>query len=232
MTYTHFDRVKKLLSLQLSMIKEQSLIWLITLFIIILYCITKLFLTNSISQNGFSIIDGLSLSFISAFIFYYFTVFFPESNKRLDIYQNIYMTNELMLSLYDSIIEMFGGPSDNGFFSPKVFVERLVSVKNKELDEYTIDPYYMGRLDVVMNEIQSMYDRFSSEYFSYLSTAQIHHKTIINNAGQILVDALSPKMPYKHVEGYFLYLLSFYNTLRNIETATSPYVYYKLVKHD
>lgn len=99
-------RIQKLLSLQLTMIKEQALIWSITLIVIIAYFITKIFFTNSIGLDRISIIDGLSLSFISAFIFYYFTVFFPESNKRLDIYQNIYMTDELMLSLYDSIIEM------------------------------------------------------------------------------------------------------------------------------
>lgn len=117
--------------------------------------------------------------------------------------------------------------SDKGFFSPKIFVEKLVLVKNKELDEYTIDPYYIGRLDAAMNEIQTMYDRFSTEYFSYLSPAQMHQKTMINNAGQILIEALSPKMPYKHVEGYFLYLLTFYNTLKSIESTTSPYIYYK-----
>lgn len=220
-------RIQKLLSLQLTMIKEQALIWSITLIVIIAYFITKIYFTNSIGLDRISIIDGLSLSFISAFIFYYFTVFSPESNKRLDIYQNIYMTNELMLSLYDSIIEMFGGPSDKGFFSPKIFVEKLVSVKNKELDEYTIDPHYLGRLDAAMNEIQTMYDRFSTEYFSYLSPAQMHQKTMINNAGQILIEALSPKMPYKHVEGYFLYLLTFYNTLKSIESTTAPYIYYK-----
>ena len=55
----------------------------------------------------------------------------------------------------------------------------------------------------------------------------MHQKTMINNAGQILIEALSPKMPYKHVEGYFLYLLTFYNTLKSIESTTSPYIYYK-----
>ncbi|MGN1211270.1 MAG: hypothetical protein ACI4TM_06250 [Candidatus Cryptobacteroides sp.] len=208
------------------MIKEQALIWAITLIVIIATCIIKFYHTNTIGLNRISIIDGLSLSFISAFIFYYFTVFFPESNKRLEIYQNMYMANELMLSIYDSIIEMFGGPSEEGFFSPKVFVEKLVSAENKELDEYTIDPYYMGRIDVAMNEIQTMYDRFSSEYFSYLNPAQMHQKTMINNAGQIIVEALSPKMPYKHVEGYFIYLLTFYDTLKSIERTISPYVYY------
>lgn len=230
MSNYHIKRIQKLLSLQLTMIREQALIWVITFIVIIAYCIIQLFFTNSIRQNHITIIDGLSLSFISAFIFYYFTVFFPESNKRLDVYQNIYLTNELMLSLYDSIIELFGGPSEEGFFSPNIFVEKLVSVKNKELDEYTIDPYYMGRLDVVMNEIQTMYDKFSSEYSSYLSPTQMRQKTMINNAGQILVESLSPKMSYKHVEGYFQYLLTFYGTLKSIESTTSPYVYKQYVK--
>ena len=80
----------------------------------------------------------------------------------------------------------------------------------------------------MMKEIQTMYDRFSSEYYSYLSPSQMHHKTMISNAGQILVESLSPKMPYKHVEGYFLYLLTFYNALKNIETSTAPFIYIPL----
>lgn len=218
-------KIQKLLSLQYTMLKEQGLIWLITLLIIILYGILNICFTDALSLKVHSIIDGLTLSFISAFIFYYFTSFYPESIKRLEIYQNISATNKLMLSLYDSIIEMFGGPSCNGFFSPKVFVEKLVSHKNHELDEYDIDPYYMGRLDAIMKEIQTLYDRFSSEYYSYLSPTQMHHKTMISNAGSILVESLSPKMPYKHVEGYFIYLLTFYSALKDIEAYTALFIY-------
>lgn len=220
-----YRKIKKLLSLQYTMLKEQVLIWLITLLIIILYGILTICFTDVLSIKVHSIIDGLTLSFISAFIFYYFTSFYPESIKRLEIYQNISTTNELMLSLYDSIIEMFGGPSCNGFFSPKVFVEKIISHKNNELDEYEIDPYYMGRLNIMMKEIQTLYDRFSSEYYSYLSPTQMHYKTMISNAGQILVESLSPKMPYKHVEGYFIYLLTFYNALKDIEASTAPFIY-------
>ena len=223
-------KIKKLLSLQYTMLKEQVLIWLITLLIIILYGILKICFTDVLSLTIHSIIDGLTLSFISAFIFYYFTSFYPESIKRLEIYQNISATNDLMLSLYDGIIEMFGGPSCNGFFSPKVFVEKLISHKNHELDVYDIDPYYMGRLDAIMKEIQTLYDRFSSEYYSYLSPTQMHHKTIISNAGSILVESLSPKMPYKHVEGYFIYLLTFYSALKDIEAYTAHFIYTPLKK--
>ena len=66
-------KIKKLLSLQYTMLKEQVLIWLITLLIIILYGILKICFTDVLSLKIHSIIDGLALSFISAFIFYYFT---------------------------------------------------------------------------------------------------------------------------------------------------------------
>ena len=225
-----YRKIKKLLSLQYTMLKEQVLIWLITLLVIMLYVILTICFTDVLSHKVHSIIDGLTLSFISAFIFYYFTSFYPESIKRLEIYQNISTTNELMLSLYDSIIEMFGGPSCNVFFSPKVFVEKIISHKNNEWDEYEINPYYMGRLNIMMKEIQTLYDRFSSEYYSYLSPTQMHHKTMISNAGQILVESLSPQMPYKHVEGYFIYLLTFYNALKDIEASTAPFIYTSLKK--
>lgn len=49
-------RIQKLLSLQLTMIKEQALIWSITLIVIIAYFITKIFFTNSIGLDRISII--------------------------------------------------------------------------------------------------------------------------------------------------------------------------------
>lgn len=220
-------KTKKLLLLEWKMVKEQWLIWSITLLVIIIYIITKVFFPNCFGEDGSLIFEGITLSFISAFIFYLFTSFFPESNKRLVVYQNIYITNQLMLTLFNGVIEAFGGPSENGFISPKKFVEKLIVEKDKENDRYTLDPYYMGYLESSINEINAMYNRFSSEYISYLTPSQIHHKTLINNAGNILVRALSPVMSYEHLEGYLLYLLTIYNALSDIDHTTKPFYYVK-----
>ena len=218
-------RLKKLLLLQWRMIKEQWLIWSITLLVIIIYIIVKVLFPSFFGHVGSSIFDGITLSFISAFIFYLFTSFFPESNKRLVVYQNIYITNQLMTSLFNGVIDRFGGPSENGFISPKSFVDKLIVNKDKENDKYTLDPYYMGYLESSINEINALYNRFSAEYISYLSPSQIHHKTLINNAGSILVRTLSPVMTYKHLEGYLFYLMTIFNALADIDQTTKPFYY-------
>lgn len=220
-------KTKKLILLQWKMIKEQWLIWSITLLVIIIYILFKVLFPSCFGQVGSLIFDGITLSFISAFIFYFFTSFFPESNKRLVVYQNIYITNQLMMSLFDGVIEEFGGPSDNGFISPKNFVDKLIVEKDKENDRYTLDPYYMRYLESSINEINAMYNRFSSEYISYLTPSQIHHKTLINNAGNILVHSLSSVMKYKHLEGYLLYLITIFNALSDINQTTKPFYYVK-----
>lgn len=212
------NKTRKLIRLQMRMIYEEKILWIIMLVLVIGFTILKFYNIQLFRNEGLNTtFDSIVYSVIAAFVFYVITVFYPKSRTSLKMYHNLYQNATRINDSMENTFKLFVDDIEDLTQFYEKFVNKFVVKKDKEHDKYTVDPYISGYLTFAMPKISNMISALRSRYSDYLKPEHLSRFDVIDDAAMaISTELIKEEMSYKEVEVLFLQLISIYSLTHSL----------------
>lgn len=212
------NKTKKLINLQLKMIAEEKILWILMMVLVIVFVIIKAFNISLFeNENLKTICDNVIYSIIAAFIFYVLTVFYPKSKACLEVYHNIYQNVFRIDDIMEPTFKLFIDDTNDFRQFPKKFVEKFVEVKDKEHNKYTISPLIAADVTYVLPKVSNMMAALRSRYSDYLQPEHLLSFDVFDDISLIVTNTIIKKeMTYEEVELVFLRLTTIYTITHDL----------------
>lgn len=206
------NKTKKLINLQIKMIAEEKMLWILMMVLVVIFVIMKAFSISLFENDNLKIIcDNVIYSIIAAFIFYVLTVFYPRSKTCLEVYHNIYQNVARIDDVMEPTFKLFIDDTDDFRQFPQKFVEKFVEKKDKEHDKYTIAPLIVADVTYILPKVSNMMAALRSRYSDYLQPKHLLSFDVFDDISLIITNTIIKKeMTYKEVELVFLRLTTIY----------------------